>query len=560
METVSSPKHRGTPILALVLAITTILGTISTATMATAATTQVRLPGLTITGSQTGPWYTVALGASLARGTGATQQSLDYVNRVATAESRIYPGLVVKNVSCGGDTVSALLRGDRCRPAGQTQLGNALAILRSHPGHIAYITIDIGADEVLPCISGTTVKLTCVASALAEIRQNLPTVLTALQTAARGVPIVGAVYYDPELYRWLLGPQGRAAALQFPRLLAILNSTLESIYASSGIPVANWQAAFYAQDSSQQATWQGVQVPVNVARTCEWTHECDTGHLGQNVHANDAGYGVLAATIENVLTQLRQDASMPGRSWLAAADGGVFAFGSARFFGSMGTKPLNAPIVGIAAAPNGNGYWLAAADGGVFAFVSARFFGSMGAKPLNAPIVGIAATPNGNGYWLTAADGGVFAFGSAAFFGSAARISLTKHVVAIVASPDGAGYWLVASDGGVFTYGDAAFFGSLGSRPLNLPIVAAHVTPDGNGYWLVASDGGVFAFGDAQYYGSSAGLKLTSPISAFLATLSGNGYRLIASDGGDFAYGGAHFSGSLAGRRLNAPIVAAATP
>ena len=518
METVSSPKHRGTPILALVLAITTILGTISTATMATAATTQVRLPGLTITGSQTGPWYTVALGASLARGTGATQQSLDYVNRVATAESRIYPGLVVKNVSCGGDTVSALLRGDRCRPAGQTQLGNALAILRSHPGHIAYITIDIGADEVLPCISGTTVKLTCVASALAEIRQNLPTVLTALQTAARGVPIVGAVYYDPELYRWLLGPQGRAAALQFPRLLAILNSTLESIYASSGIPVANWQAAFYAQDSSQQATWQGVQVPVNVARTCEWTHECDTGHLGQNVHANDAGYGVLAATIENVLTQLRQDASMPGRSWLAAADGGVFAFGSARFFGSMGTKPLNAPIVGI------------------------------------------AATPNGNGYWLTAADGGVFAFGSAAFFGSAARISLTKHVVAIVASPDGAGYWLVASDGGVFTYGDAAFFGSLGSRPLNLPIVAAHVTPDGNGYWLVASDGGVFAFGDAQYYGSSAGLKLTSPISAFLATLSGNGYRLIASDGGDFAYGGAHFSGSLAGRRLNAPIVAAATP
>lgn len=473
METVSSPKHRGTPILALVLAITTILGTISTATMATAATTQVRLPGLTITGSQTGPWYTVALGASLARGTGATQQSLDYVNRVATAESRIYPGLVVKNVSCGGDTVSALLRGDRCRPAGQTQLGNALAILRSHPGHIAYITIDIGADEVLPCISGTTVKLTCVASALAEIRQNLPTVLTALQTAARGVPIVGAVYYDPELYRWLLGPQGRAAALQFPRLLAILNSTLESIYASSGIPVANWQAAFYAQDSSQQATWQGVQVPVNVARTCEWTHECDTGHLGQNVHANDAGYGVLAATIENVLTQLRQDASMPGRSWLAAADGGVFAFGSAAFFGSAARISLTKHVVAIVASPDGAGYWLIASDGGVFTYGDAAFFGSLGSRPLNLPIVAAHVTPDGNGYWLVASDGGVFAFGDAQYYGSSAGLKLTSPISAFLATLSGNGYRLIASDGGDFAYGGAHFSGSLAGRRLNAPIVAA---------------------------------------------------------------------------------------
>ncbi|MDA8400188.1 MAG: hypothetical protein M0008_09105, partial [Actinomycetota bacterium] len=76
--------------------------------------------------------------------------------------------------------------------------------------------------------------------------------------------------------------------------------------------------------------------------------------------------------------------------WLIASDGGIFSFGTARFYGSMGGKPLNAPIVGIAATPGGHGYWLIASDGGIFSFGTARFYGSMGGKPLNAPIVGIA--------------------------------------------------------------------------------------------------------------------------------------------------------------------------
>ena len=95
--------------------------------------------------------------------------------------------------------------------------------------------------------------------------------------------------------------------------------------------------------------------------------------------------------------------------WLVASDGGVFAFGDAGFYGSMGGTRLNKPIVGIAASPDGKGYWLVASDGGVFAFGSAAFDGSMGGKPLNAPIVGMAAASSG--YWLVAADGGVFAFG-----------------------------------------------------------------------------------------------------------------------------------------------------
>ena len=52
------------------------------------------------------------------------------------------------------------------------------------------------------------------------------------------------------------------------------------------------------------------------------------------------------------------------------ADGGVFAFGDAHFHGSR-PDPQH-PAVGIAAAPNGNGYWVAHADGSVGGFGDSR--------------------------------------------------------------------------------------------------------------------------------------------------------------------------------------------
>ena len=80
-----------------------------------------------------------------------------------------------------------------------------------------------------------------------------------------------------------------------------------------------------------------------------------------------------------------------GGYWQVATDGGVFAFGTRRFYGSMGGKPLNQPIVGMATTLDGGGYWMVASDGGIFSFGDAVFSGSMGGKPLNAPVVGIAA-------------------------------------------------------------------------------------------------------------------------------------------------------------------------
>ncbi len=77
--------------------------------------------------------------------------------------------------------------------------------------------------------------------------------------------------------------------------------------------------------------------------------------------------------------------------WLVGSDGGLFSFGDAQFFGSMGGQPLDAPIVSMATTPDGKGYWLVGSDGGLFSFGDAQFFGSMGGKALTAPAVGVCA-------------------------------------------------------------------------------------------------------------------------------------------------------------------------
>jgi subtilase family serine protease len=243
---------------------------------------------------------------------------------------------------------------------------------------------------------------------------------------------------------------------------------------------------------------------------------------------------------------------------MAAADGGVFNYGGADFYGSMGGQPLVAPVVGMAETPDGGGYWEVASDGGIFSFGNANFYGSMGGQPLVAPIVAMVATPDGGGYWEVASDGGIFSFGDANFFGSMGGRALVAPVVGMAATPDGGGYWEVARDGGIFAFGDANFYGSMGGLPLNRPIVGIAPNPEGGGYWMVASDGGIFSFGDADFMGSTGDLPLVAPVVGMAPVDEGSGYYLVAADGGIFAFGSATFDGSAGGLPLVAPIVAMA--
>lgn len=80
-------------------------------------------------------------------------------------------------------------------------------------------------------------------------------------------------------------------------------------------------------------------------------------------------------------------------------------------------------MVTMAVNPGGEGYWLLTSDGGVFAFGTAPYRGSLAGIRLAAPIVDMAITPTGAGYWLLGRDGGVFTFGDAAFHGAPRQVS-----------------------------------------------------------------------------------------------------------------------------------------
>jgi cell wall-associated NlpC family hydrolase len=233
--------------------------------------------------------------------------------------------------------------------------------------------------------------------------------------------------------------------------------------------------------------------------------------------------------------------------------------GAIRYWNATPAPPLTpgglvAPVVGMAATPDGGGYWLANAAGDVSSHGSAVSYGSMAGKTLAAPITHIVATPDGKGYWLVAADGGIFTFGDAGFYGSMGGHHLNKPVVDMTPTADGKGYWLVGSDGGVFSFGDAVFQGSMGGQHLNQPVVGIAADDQTGGYWEVASDGGIFSFG-SPFFGSTGKIVLNKPVNGMTPTANGQGYFFVASDGGTFAYGNAKFQGSTGGMRLNAPIV-----
>jgi lysophospholipase L1-like esterase len=222
------------------------------------------------------------------------------VNDLLSYAQPLLPGLQVNNLGCGGETTTTMLHGGDCtKYATGSQLGDAEAFLRAHTGGVAFVTIDIGADDVLGCATGGVINQSCFESGLSHVEANLPLIVSGLRAASSTVPIVGMTYYDPYLAFWLDGPSGEQQARLSVQLLRQLNSDLSSTYESDGITVASAFNQFGTNDFGTSATWDGQQVPANVATICDWTWMCTPG--GPTIHTNDAGYSQLADAFEKVL-------------------------------------------------------------------------------------------------------------------------------------------------------------------------------------------------------------------------------------------------------------------
>jgi hypothetical protein len=215
-----------------------------------------------------------------------------------------------------------------------------------------------------------------------------------------------------------------------------------------------------------------------------------------------------------------------GGYWLVASDGGIFAFGDAGFYGSIpgsGLNPagsglprsLDAPIVGMVPSSDGGGYFMVASDGGVFAFGDARFEGSCpGIGGCRGAAVAVVPDATGNGYWVVTSTGAVYTFGDATNYGQPGQQS--SAVTSATATSDGGGYWILDGAGQVFPLGDAASLGSMpaGSAGGFNPASAIFATSDGGGYWVVTALGKVSPFGDAPNSGDMSGTHLNGPIVA----------------------------------------------
>lgn len=217
-----------------------------------------------------------------------------------------------------------------------------------------------------------------------------------------------------------------------------------------------------------------------------------------------------------------------GGYWLDASDGGVFSFGDTQFYGSIpglgirpagsGGRSLNAPIVGMVPSVDDRGYFMVGADGGVFAFGDAKYEGSCpGIGGCVGAAVAVMPDASGLGYWLVTSLGAVYTFGDAKYLGAPGNTG--SAVTSAVGTPDGNGYWTLDAAGHVHAYGDAKNLGNDNNvNPPSDSATAIFTDIAGDGYGVSDQFGGVAVFGGVPKDGGMDGTKLNGAI------ISASGY------------------------------------
>jgi lysophospholipase L1-like esterase len=241
--------------------------------------------------------YYLSLGDSLAQGyqpiggpwspRGDQGYNQGYADQLLKLVRQPNEQLRLVKLGCGGETTTTMIVGSPwCGglfPAG-SQLAEAVAFLHSHRGEVAFVTLDIGGNDVLQPDGG----------GVAAITSNLPMILAQLREAAGpGVPIVGMNYYNPLLVEWFANPASLQSHVDG---VVAFNDLLEVIYAAADDPVADVEDAFESTDTTLVDG-----VPRDLARLCELTWGCAAPPHGPDIHPNNAGYAAIAQAFADVL-------------------------------------------------------------------------------------------------------------------------------------------------------------------------------------------------------------------------------------------------------------------
>lgn len=256
-------------------------------------------------GATAEPLYYLSLGDSLATGVqpiGDPERQFrtddGYSDQLGAMARLRLPNLRTVKLGYPGESTKTMIEGGLTAYPHGSQLDEAVAFLKGHRGAVAFVTIDIGFND-LP-----SYELESMPVGLASIDRNLPGILGRLAEAAGPeTPIAGMTIYDAFLARWLDGPEGQAVArISVWDAVLPMNAHFVDLYRGAGAGVADVEGVFSTRDFDTVVELAGVgPVPLNVARACEWTWARAEPPLGPDFHATTPGYRAIAEAFARVL-------------------------------------------------------------------------------------------------------------------------------------------------------------------------------------------------------------------------------------------------------------------
>ncbi len=238
-------------------------------------------------------------------GHNGARTNVGYANDLIQREALNGISLSLEQVGCPGDTVQSVLNtkaSDACYQAPTTQLTKADAYLEAHQLDPVLVTVDLGFNDVRPCLEANPVDQTCLSAAIAAVQVDLPKILKDLQSSAGpNTHFVGLEYTDPYLGYYMNGTGGPAEATATLVGIDHLDTVLGQVYAQAGVPMANVPSLFDTNDNATTTVPNVGTMPTNVKEACQLTWFCYGSPFGPDDHPNNAGYSLIAQAIELAL-------------------------------------------------------------------------------------------------------------------------------------------------------------------------------------------------------------------------------------------------------------------
>jgi lysophospholipase L1-like esterase len=222
-----------------------------------------------------------------------------YANDVKALEDKNV-SLDLLQLGCPGETVQSMLGllKNTCYHLPVTQLMRSVDALTGDGNEVGLVTIDLGFNNIRPCLLPKTVEQSCVNQAVTLVRQYLPRILKDLQDAAGpNVYFVGLEYEDPFLGYYLEGSIGPTIATETLVAMSSMNAALNEVYTKANIPIANVPGAYQSDNDSPRMLANVGTIPQNVDTACLWTWICTPPPFGPDDHPNNAGYMIIARAI-----------------------------------------------------------------------------------------------------------------------------------------------------------------------------------------------------------------------------------------------------------------------